>query len=330
MNSEAFFIVGSGRSGTTLLRMILGAHSRLSIPPETWYFNKMQDLVELDRPLLPQEVERAVRIMTGHYRWPDLEFSADEFRSKVAALTSPFLRDVVELVYLEHLKRSGKRRWGDKTPGYIELVPQLAHLFPGARFIHVVRDGRDVAKSFQVRRWSGHWLHRNAEEWLTAMKFARRWLGSPYARQFLEVRYEDLVLNPERETRRICDFLGEEFEPQMLSWQRDIENRVPTREAHIHEKLAQAPSGEDVGRWKREMSAREVLVCEAYMGPYLQAHGYELRYRSALWKPLLSLTRFHCDYILPVANLPLRAVRTLRGLLAGQVPRPPLHVGHGR
>jgi hypothetical protein len=327
VNAPPFFIVGSGRSGTTLLRMILVSHSRLWIPPETWYLNQMGDMLDLDRPLVPQEVERVVQIMTRHYRWPDLELSADEFRSAVAKMTSPFLSDIVEWVYLEHLKRSGKRRWGDKTPGYIELVPQLAHLFPGAKFIHVIRDGRDVAKSFQARRWSGRWLHQNADEWLMAMGYGERWKKSPYAGAFYEVRYEDLVRDQEREVRRVCELLGEEYEPQMLSWQSDVEKQVPAREAHIHEKLGRAPSAEDVDRWQREMSAREVFVSEAFMGPHLKAHGYALRFSSPIWTPLLWLTRWYCLWVLPVASLPHKAIRALRERLFGQLVRP--EVGHG-
>ena len=322
MNSAPFFIVGSGRSGTTLVRLILGSHSRLSIPPETWYLNKMTDLLMLDRPLSLDERQRVVRIMTEHYRWPDLGVSAEVFRQKVGSMESPRLRQIVELVYFEYMQREQKRRWGDKTPGYIELVPQLAHLFPGARFIHVIRDGRDVAKSFQARRWSGKWLHLNAQEWLVAMQCGQRWRRSNFATQFLEIRYEDVVRNPERELRRICEFLEEQYEPQMLSWQHRVGALVPTREAHIHEKLVQEPSKDDIERWKREMSAREILIGEAFMGPLLKAHGYELRYAGRAWQPLLWLTRWYCRLVLPVANLSFRAFRFLKGQIFG-LPAPP-------
>ena len=330
MISAPFFIVGSGRSGTTLLRAILVAHTRLSIPPETWYLNQMRDLLELDRPLSARETQRVVRVMTEHYRWPDLELPAEEFRREVAAMESPHLRDIVELVYLEYLRRNGKSRWGDKTPGYIELVPQLVHLFPGAKFIHVVRDGRDVAKSFQARRWSGRWLHQNAWEWIEAMTYAARWRESTYAALFLEVRYEDLVLDREREVRRICEFLGEAFEPEMLSWQHSVEELVPAREAHIHEKLTQESSVEDVGRWRREMSRREVLISEAFMGPQLKARGYELKFGAAAWRPILWFTRLYCSLVLPIVSLPLRALHFLREQLFGPIARQQVKAGHGR
>src|ERR1700726_2574159 len=83
VGSPPFFIVGCERSGTTLLRIILGSHSRLSIGPETWYLNLLTDLLEIERPLTPHEVDRAIRTITEHYRWRDLNLDADEFRGDV-------------------------------------------------------------------------------------------------------------------------------------------------------------------------------------------------------------------------------------------------------
>jgi hypothetical protein len=311
-----FFIVGSGRSGTTLLRMILASHSRISIPPETWYLNRMTDLLDVSRPLTPQEVEKVTQTMVNHYRWPDLKFDASEFRHEIAALESPHLRDIVELVYEKHLSREGKTRWGDKTPGYIEFIPQLSRMFPGARFIHLTRDGRDVAKSFQSRRWNGKRLHDNAHEWIDATRHAARWRNSAFSSQFLEVRYEDLVLSPELTVRRICEFIGEQFEPQMLAWQEKVAALVPEREASIHEKLSQPPGAEDVFRWKREMSSLEALVCEAFMGQQLAEYGYELKFPGAGWFPLLRLARWYCDRVLPAVDLPPNAFRALKRRIA--------------
>jgi hypothetical protein len=309
--SAPFFIVGSGRSGSTLLRMMLASHSRLSIPPETWFLNRMPDLLELERPLTPAEAERAVQIITGHYRWPDFKIDAAAFRRQAAALDRPHLRDIVELVYAEHLGRDGKQRWGDKTPGYIALAPQLARLYPGAKFIHLFRDGRDVAKSFQSKRWYGRWLHDNAREWIEAMEFERRWSRTDLARHFLPVRYEDLVLDTEATVRRICDFLGEAFEPAMLAWQDRVDALVPGREAVIHERLKNIPSAADTYRWRREMTAREILVAEAFMGGHLSAHGYGLRFSGPAWAPVFAVLRWHCRHVLPALALPVRGLRAL-------------------
>ena len=78
------------------------------------------------------------------------------------------------------------------------------------------------------------------------------------------------------------------------------------------------------------MSAREVLIGEAFMGPQLKAHGYELRYAGAAWQPLLRLTRWYCELALPVVSLPLKAYRVLKQQLFGQLARPQENTGHGR
>jgi hypothetical protein len=299
--------------------MILASHSRLSIPPETWYLLRLGELLEVRRRLTPKEVDRVVQTMTNHYRWPDMNFDASEFRRQVAEFQSPYLRDVVELVYQNHLDREHKQRWGDKTPGYIEIVPQLATLFPGAKFIHFIRDGRDVAKSFQALQWSGRWLHDNTREWVEAMDYNERWTQSALSKQIFQARYEDLVLDTEKSARDICKFLGEEFEPGMLSWREKVDDLMPAREVHIHQNLKHTPDSTFIFRWKREMTVRELLVSEAFMGKHLDALGYERRFRGPVWTPIFGLTRWYCRRVLPILDLPLKAIRFLRVKLTCQL-----------
>jgi Sulfotransferase family len=317
-SAPPFFIVGSGRSGSTLLRLMLCSHSRLAIPPETWYLLPLLQRFGSDVVLNAAEVESAVAIITQHYRWPDQNLDAQEFRRGVSQLTAPRLRDVVEIVYRWHAQAAGKTRWGDKTPLYIEILPQLATMFPDCRFIHLVRDGRDVAKSHQAAGWYGPWLHDNTREWTQALDCARRWAASDLRGRILQVRYEQLILDTEATLRRICQFIGEEFEPQMLSWQQQVDEQVPERERRIHTKLKRRFGSDDVARWKREMSDRELFVAEAFMGAHLARVGYERRYPGALWAPAFALTRLYCRTVLPAVAMQMRAVRFLRRRL---IPR---------
>jgi hypothetical protein len=307
-----FFVVGSGRSGSTLLRLMLCSHSRLTIPPETWYLAPLLERFRVDAVLNAAEIDSAVAIITQHYRWPDQKFDAQEFRRGVSQITAPCLRDVVEVVYRWHVRAEGKARWGDKTPVYIEILPQLASMFPDASFIHLVRDGRDVAKSHQAAGWYGPWLHDNTREWTRALDCDSRWAHLDLRTRILQVRYEELVLDTEAALRRICQFIGEEFEPQMLSWESKVDEQVPDRERRIHSKLKRRIGSEDVARWKREMSARELFVAEAFMGAQLSRAGYERRYPGALWSPVFALTRLYCRTVLPAVAMQMRAVRFLR------------------
>ena len=152
-----FFIVGAGRSGTTLLRLILAGHSRLHIPPETWFLRPLVQDFPLTGALTQPQVERAIETMVQDERWPDMEMAADELRRQAATLTQPTLVDLIDLVYRHLLHASGKQRLGDKTPHYFAIVPELATLYPEAKFIHLVRDGRDVAISWIDAGWQRYY-----------------------------------------------------------------------------------------------------------------------------------------------------------------------------
>ncbi|HUJ52606.1 MAG TPA: sulfotransferase [Steroidobacteraceae bacterium] len=319
VTTAPFFVVGCGRSGSTLLRMMLVSHSRLSIPPETWYLIPLLRRFPIDRPLDADEVARAVAIMTTHYRWPDMRLDAGELRAELSRIEQPYLRDLAEVVYRWHMHAEGKARWGDKTPVYIEIVPELARLFPDARFIHLVRDGRDVAKSYLATDWIGRWLHDNTREWTRALELEQRWSGSDLRQRILQVRYEDLVLETEAVLRAVCGFIGEEFEPRMLSWQGQVDEQVPARERDAHGKLKQRIGPEGVARWQREMSTREQFVCEAFMGAHLTRMGYQRRFTGTLWAPLFAVTRLYCRTVLPAVELQLRAVRFFRNRLGARL-----------
>lgn len=289
-NHNPFFIVGSGRSGTTLLRLILNGHSRIEIPPETWFILPLVKSLPLTQPLAPQQVEQAVDLMTVNYRWPDMGIDAGAFRAQARVLEQPHLADIIDIVYRHHLCTSGKPRLGDKTPPYIEIVPQLIALYPDAKFIHLVRDGRDVAISYIDLGWhdAGCRCYEHEFDWTRALRYRAAYRNSELDRRILDVAYEDLIRQPEATVRRICEFLGEDFEPQMLSWSERVE-RVPERERRIHPKLGQPLSDKAVARWHTRLSAIECFIMEACLQKDLRRWGYRLRFASAGWRPGLIL-----------------------------------------
>jgi hypothetical protein len=307
-----FFIVGSSRSGSTLLRLMLASHSRIAIPSETWYLAALVEEFPCDRLLQESEIAKAVAVMTNHYTWPDMGLDAAEMRSRAANLREVRLRDLVEVVYRWHMEAEGKSRWGDKTPSYIEIVPSLAAMFGDAKFIHLIRDGRDVAKSFQRHGWNGPGMDGYTREWLRAVELDMRLSKTPLDERILRIRYEDLVLHPEATLREICTFIDERFEAQMLLWQSKVNDAIPDREKKFHSALSRDVKTSDAGRWKREMTSREIFVAEALIGTQLSHFGYELRYRSKLWRPLLAATRICCRKVLPVVGLPLKVFGVVR------------------
>lgn len=307
-SNRPFFIVGAGRSGTTLLRLILSGHSRLCVTPETWFVQPLLERLPTDRALTPTEREWAVDAIVGHYRWPDMGVDEAALRAELGDREGVLLRDLTDAVYACVARNAGKARVGDKTPTYVLILPQLAKLYPDAQFVHLLRDGRDVALSYMDAGWHQRCYEGAKFEWTAAVRAARAFGKTVAPGAWLEVRYEDLVQTPEPAVRRLCAFLGEEFEPAML----DAASRadlVPERERKIHKRVSGAIDAGRAGAWLARLSPGELFVLESCLGPDLEAAGYSLRFSAAAWQPLRGLSRAALTGIGPLLMRALPAMR---------------------
>jgi Sulfotransferase family len=283
---EPFFIVGSGRCGSTLLRLILCSHSRIHIPVETNFIEDLVSRLPLTGSLTPADVELAIKIMTSHRRWPVMGMPAEELRARVGALSAPTLAELINVMYRYQTNLAGKQRFGDKTPHYIRIIPQLITLYPQAKFIHLIRDGRDVAMSFLDAGFERYY-DRNKFLWTIAIKMREKYQRCPYAAQILEMRYEDLIADLQNAIRRICEFIGEDFEPDMLDWHKNL-MLLPEGWEKQHQKLYQPLLTDGAERW-RTIGRVDCFIIESCLHAELRRLGYPLRFAGIAWRPLLAL-----------------------------------------
>jgi hypothetical protein len=311
-----FFVVGAGRSGTTMLRLMLTGHSNLHVCPETWFIEDLARHLPLRAPLTPSEIERAIALVTHHYRWPDVGLTEADLRALIAGIAQPTLRAILDGIYGSLARSVGKGRIGDKTPVYVRILPVLAELYPEAQFIHLLRDGRDVAMSYIDAGWR-HRCYQDADfEWSAAVRAARRFGPAARPGTWLELRYEDLVANPEMTMRRLCAYLGEAFDPAMVTFP-DRLDLVPERERGIHPRLTQSITTETVGKWRRVLSPLELFVMEACLHRDLAASGYDLRHAGRLWYPVLALAGALLKAACPLLLVVVPALQR-RGLLGAR------------
>jgi hypothetical protein len=216
-------IVGVPRSGTTLLRMMLDAHSALAIPPETGF---LLPLAALDSAA--GDGRAAAAAITRAETWPDFHLDATAFEAAIARLTRCTPAEVARTFYRMYASRFGKARWGDKTPAYGTAIDQIAALLPEAHIVHIIRDGRDVMLSVRGLWFRpGDTVEACAEDW--ARRVARtREIGQRLPR-YLEVRYESLVTSPETTLKTICRFIDLAFEPAMLRYHERAGSRLAGR-----------------------------------------------------------------------------------------------------
>jgi hypothetical protein len=266
-----FFIVGSARSGTTLMRIVLNAHSEIAVPPESRFVVELYDGTD-DVPVDP-----TLDAIAAHPRFKTWDLSIDAVRERLGGRSRAGYGEVMTAAYRAYAEARGKSRWGDKTPRYIERIPLLAKLFPEARFIQIVRDGRNVALSYADVPFGPKTVARAAALWANRVSTgmaAGRALGP---RRYVEVLYEEFVTDPEPQLQAICDFIEAPFEPEMLEYHHRSREEVLGRAARYNPRVTEKPIAE-VRSWAEQMPARQVEVFEAVAGDVLSQLGYPRRY----------------------------------------------------
>lgn len=284
-------VVGSPRSGTTMLRLMLDSHPQLAIPPETAFLPLARELTGSGSELRERFFAAVVGFPASAPGWDDFQIPREQFRAGLQEIRPFSVAAGFRLFYRLYASRSGKTRWGDKTPLYCRQLLLIDELLPEAHFIHLVRDGRDAAVSLRERWFSpGAEIEIQAAHWRDNVAAARR--DGPRCRHFLEVRFEDLVREPEAILRRICRFIALDYHPEMLRFaerapQRLAEHRTRYRAdgsvlvSHEERLRQQAqvrnpPDVARIGIWRQLLPAEEALRFEAIAGELLAHYGYPL------------------------------------------------------
>jgi Sulfotransferase family len=292
MKDAPVMVLGVSRSGTTLLKEMLGRNSRLAIPSESYFIPQLWDR-HGPRP----DVEALLADLARIARVREWGVTPDDVRRRLPP--DPSFADAIACVYRSYAEAHGKTRFGDKTPSYMAHLDLLERVFPGAQYVHIVRDGRDAALSFAAmrRRPRFSWARPRglgdfACLWDHEVWEARRFGSTVAGGRYLELRYEDLVADPERQLREICGFLGLEFEPEMLEYHR----RVDTGVLPDHPRLAEPPSAA-ASNWREQLPPQDTERFEAIAGGLLEELGYPRAFpapsRAARARAGLERAAFH-------------------------------------
>jgi hypothetical protein len=196
----------------------------------------------------------------------------------VASAGDLFPATLVDALYSQYARQKSSLRWGDKSPIYTLYIDLLAEIFPQAQFIHIYRDGRDVAlsmlKAYQTRRFFYIDVCYAAHSWKQRVSKARRDGLALGGDRYLEMAYEDLVSQPLKKIPQICAFLGEAYEPSMA------QPHTTARQLHhskgIHSPTRKPLNTKSVARWKTGMSVRDRRLFQRIAGETLDILGYEI------------------------------------------------------
>ena len=294
---DPFFIIGSPRSGTTLLRLMLTSHPHLVVPPECGFMVWLHPMFgqwkarEFSDPDYVSQFAQAVASSRKFETWG---ISASQITEAIIHDHPDSYGYACACVYHQFCIRAGKSTiyWGDKNNYYLSKIALIRTIIPHARFIHIVRDGRDIACSYrEVMRIKSDSPYRPllpreineiAERWVHDIRTIQRQGKTMGADTFLELRYEDLTSDPRTELLRICEWLGVQFAPEMLHFHhKNLSHHLEPEATLDWKRRTLEPVTQDtVGRYVWMLDQSDIIKFESIAREELRHYGYLQQDRS--------------------------------------------------
>jgi protein-tyrosine sulfotransferase len=275
---EPFFIIGSGRSGNTLLRSLLVAGNQVAIPPESYVwprvYRKYRVLSFLPWDTLCSIVISEFEAYKEFYTW-EMNLSAAHKEARELPANKHSLSNIINIIYSQYIKAHGlnNTRWGDKTPINTIFIDKIAHIYPKAKYIHIVRDPRDVVCSYVKASLYNDYFEA-LSFWKEANRKAEALRKKIPASSFHQIRYEDLVNFPEVELNKICVFLDIQYTPNMLSFWKNKNDLGDVKYNTHHSNIGNPISISSIGKWKNILKYQDIKSIEKKVFRELKQYNY--------------------------------------------------------
>jgi LPS sulfotransferase NodH len=289
--TKPIFIVGCPRSGTTILAKILNNHSQIASATEIHFFNHLCTLKKYDWTNLDEDF---LKRFFNETRVEDfcslLKLSFEEFKEQFEQTTidtkldqiSQNQKRIFDTMMLILLKKKQKTFCCEKTPQHLLSVERILEIYKDAKIIHLIRDGRDTVNSLIKMPWRPEGLLNNSRFWKKYAKLGME-IKNKICHQtenYIDIKYEDLLLNPEESIKKLTNFIGVEFEETMLS--NKLSNQKETNsnifsswESSWKHKAMEELDSTRVGAWQKELSEKDQTLLNWHLKKELAALGYE-------------------------------------------------------
>jgi len=295
MTNPFVFIVGCQRSGTTLLQHIVDIHPQIAIMPESGWFGTWHGTgVTPEGYVTPDLIPMLLRFRTS--KNIDLGIGPEELYEMVGRGNKVLYASFASAIFDRYGKARGKSLVGSKNPDYLRHLNTLHHLWPQAKFVHIIRDGRDVclcaSARWKSRRdfrgfpfllyekpdqvfddWSEDPVITTAKWWEWNVRLGREFGRSLNPGMYYEIRYEALVTHPKAECIALCKFLGIPFDSAMLRHQKNFKPRRGPGRSVFNARVG-LPITPGLRNWRSELVPEELERFEAAAGPFLEELGY--------------------------------------------------------
>ncbi len=280
LKEKPIIMIGAERSGTTLVMAMLGCHPRIAVPEVVWYYSRFRPYLHTYGDLSRNENFRTLaEEMVFGLKTPFWGMKVNP-RTIVDEIISDVKEKSFAGIYCAMHERfareaGNKPRWGEKTPYNLFFVKEILEDFPNAQFIFITRDGRDASADYLESAFGPTNIFCAAQVWKMCQNAVQPWRKKLDSSQWIDVKYEVLVREPEKILKQVCDFLGEKYDPAMLEFHKTdlAKARGATKD---HKPLGHAASDKYIGIYKNLLSLREQRIFTTVAGKELEEAGYEL------------------------------------------------------
>lgn len=276
--NKLFFIVGRGRSGTSLLVTMLNQHPLIAIPPEAMFvmilYNKFAKYKRMSNKRICTFYEH-LWIEKCMNRW---KMDKEELKKDLLEMAeNASFSDLCRLVYYHYGKAHNKTEnvvIGDKNPHYSYFIKELNELFPEAKYIYVTRDYRDNILSFKNVSFDLNLTTLLAYRWKYYNETVLK-LKSICPEKFLTLKYEQLLTDPKKQLEDICHFLEIDFCEDMLEYYKNKSDKAPEFVAEYHQNLKKPIIRKNFDLWKKRMKEEDIIKADLICQNTGKKLGYE-------------------------------------------------------
>lgn len=267
------FIVGCGRSGTTLLASMLGSHPDFMVPGETGFLLKFAKAVKNIDQNDWYAIADLLKTYERYCAWNlDDAILVNGFKSLNEFNPSVIIRELYRTI----AAKAGKARFADKTPDHLFVMNELTGLLNEAIFIHLIRDGRDTALALRDTSWGPTDIGKCAHYWRNRVNFAKKVGLKLGSERYFEVKYEELVSTPWDTLVRICNFIGVDPDMSMLDFGNAAKVQFEMSRDPVSDSSLLKPLSKDLRNWSEAMTDYEIATFELIAGDTLSKCGYNL------------------------------------------------------
>jgi len=271
LSIKPLFIAGCARSGTTMLGDIVGAHPQCLCTPESQFV--IYALRKIDRPLEEIKLGDVYKRIQRYYRYKfwGIELNDHSLIQQDGKHAYPKLIERLVRLYGKKIGKPEFSIWADHTPNHIKYIRTLFTLFPQAKLVHLVRDGRAVAASIIPLDWGPNTIVSAAHWWMEYLSFGLAAESHWGPDRILRMRYEDILAEPEKHLQMICRFVGIDYQHKMLL---GGGFRIPHYTAKQHPLVGQRPDSSRINAWRKTLSRREIEIFEILTSELLTYLSY--------------------------------------------------------